>query len=250
MKSKILTKLFLFVSLSVIYITMSSDEDGKAMNGTNCSACHGSSATTTTSVVINGLPTTFETNKTYPLTFDVTNATNLKAGCNVAVTGGTLIVGTNTKLKSSQITHILPTSATGTTTTFQFSWKAPATTASVTFNAVGNAVNGNGNEDNGDQWNMTSVTIPGSFPSSVNDMNELSLITCYPNPASDYIIAQGIGNQAENIKLFNLFGQKISSEYLFQGNDCKIDCSKIAKGMYILSAIVNGKIAKATFIKN
>ncbi len=250
MKTKILSQLFLLVSLCLIYLTMSSDSSGKYNGGASCGSCHGSKNTATT-VAINGLPATFVPNQTYPLTFTVTNATNAKTGFNILVSGGQFTQGTGSKVNTAktQITHTTPMSALSGMTTFSFTWTAPATTAAVTFSAVGNSVNGNGGSDSGDQWNTITATVTGAFPASVNDITT-SALTCYPNPAADYIIVDGINAQAKIIVLNNLFGQHIVPNYSFQSNMCRIDCSHLASGLYFLSAVVDGNIVKTSFIKN
>ena len=227
---------------------MSSDTSGRAMSGTSCGSCHGNktSATTTT---LTGLPSSYVPGQVYTLTLTVANSTNPKAGCNIAATAGTFAAGTGTKLKSSQITHTTPKAAVSGVTTFTCSWTAPATTGAVTFNAVGNAVNGNGTDDSGDQWNTTSITISGAFPASVNDI-QTTTITCYPNPANDFIIAKGISSNAKTIVLYNLNGQTIVPSYTFENDLCKIDCKNLTAGIYFLSAIVDGQTIRSSFTKN
>lgn len=250
MKSKILSKLFLVVSLGIIYTTMSSDDNGRAENGTNCGSCHGSKTTATTTT-LTGLPSTYVSGQTYTLTLTVANATNSKAGCNIAATAGTLAAGTGTKIKGGQITHISPTSAVSGTTTFTCLWTAPTGTAAVTFNAVGNAVNGNGNDDTGDQWNTISapIIVSGGIPSSINDINTNGVV-CYPNPTTNFIIAEGIGNNAKNITLYNVYGQMIKPFYTIDGSNCQINCQNLVSGIYILSAEVDGKKLSTSFVKN
>lgn len=249
MKSKILSQLFLVVSLGIIYLTMSSDKTGIYNGGTSCGTCHGNK-NTATSVAITGLPTTFVPSQVYPLTFTVTNSANPKAGFNILVNGGTFTAGTGSKVNTAktQITHTAAMSAASGVTTFSFSWTAPATTAAVTFSAVGNSVNGNNTDDSGDMWNTTTATVSGAFPASVNNINEQT-IAMYPNPATEYIVAEGINSNAKNIAVYNVYGQFLKPTYSFNANDCRIDCSQFASGLYFISATVEGKIAKASFIK-
>jgi len=246
MKTKILSQLFLFASLGIIYITMSSDSNGRAMSGTNCGNCHGSKNTATT-VNLTGLPTAYVPGQSYALTFTVANTTNAYAGCNIAASAGTFTAGTGTKLKSSQITHTGPQAAVSGVTTFTCSWTAPATAGSVTFNAAGNAVNNDG-VSSGDQWNTTSITI-NAAPASVKDVQTMSAI-CYPNPANDVVIVKGITAEAKAIVLHNLYGQTIVPTYTFENDVCKVDCKNLTPGLYFLSAVVNGQMIRASFAKN
>ena len=144
----ILSPLFLFASLAMIYITTSSSSTGNvASSGTSCGSCHGSKNTATT-VNLTGLPASYVPGQSYTLTFTVANATNAYAGCNIAASAGTFTAGTGTQLMGSQITHTAPKAAVSGVTTFTCSWTAPATAGSVTFNAAGNAVNfNNGDKD-------------------------------------------------------------------------------------------------------
>jgi hypothetical protein len=250
MKTRILSQLFLVASLGIIYITMSSDSDGRAMSGTSCNSgsCHGNINTATT-VALNGVPSAYIPGQTYSLTFTVINTTNNKAGCNIAATAGTFTAGTGTKLKGGQITHISPLASSGSVATFTCFWIAPATTGPVTISAAGNAVNGDLSASSADQWNTTSVTISNAAATSVNDITTTSL-TCYPNPADNFIIAEGINAQTKAIVLYNLTGQPLVPVYTFDGNNCRIDCTHLTKGMYFLSAVNEGKHVSASFIKN
>lgn len=248
MKTKILSQLFLFASLAMIYITTSSSSNGfVAYNGTSCGNCHGSINTATT-VNLTGLPTAYVPGQSYALTFTVANATNVHAGCNIAASAGTFTAGTGTKLKSSQIVHNGVPAAVSGVTTFTCSWTAPATAGSVTFNAAGNAVNFNGGDDSGDQWNTTSITI-NAAPASVKDVQTISAI-CYPNPANDVVIVKGITAEAKAIVLHNVYGQAIVPSYTFENDVCKIDCKNLTPGLYFLSALVNGQMIRASFTKN
>ena len=247
MKTKILSPLFLFASLAMIYITTSSSSTGFVTNnGTSCGSCHGSKNTATT-VSLTGLPTAYVPGQSYALTFTVANTTKVYAGCNIAASAGTFTAGIGTQLINSQITHTAPKAAVSGVTTFTCSWTAPATAGSVTFNAAGNAVNFNGG-DSGDQWNTTSITI-NAAPASVKDVQPKAAI-CYPNPANDVVIVKGITAEAKAIVLHNLYGQTIASAYTFENDVCKIDCKNLTPGLYFLSAVVNGQMIRASFTKN
>lgn len=247
MKAKILFQLFLLSGLGIIYITMKSDINGKYNGGTSCSPCHGNQNVATT-VAITGLPSLFVTGQTYPLTFTVTNATNPKAGFNIAASAGSFIAGTGSKINGggAQITHTSPMTAVSNVTTFTFSWKAPNTTAAVSFNAVGNAVNDDQNDSNADQWNSTTLTINGSFPAGVSEV-EKNFLKCYPNPSTDKVCIEGVHTQ--NIQVYNLSGQKMNVASTQSNNNCTLDCSKLAAGTYFVIVHEEGKLLKATFVK-
>lgn len=252
MKLKSLSFLLLSLSLGMIYITMSSDINGNTSSGgTSCSTCHGS-ANTNTTVALTGLPTTFITNQTYTLTFNITNPTLSHAGLNIKCSGGTLTAGTNTHLSNSQITHNSPGTSTSSaapyTTSFTFTWKAPATTSAVTFNCAGNAVNNDGQDSNADQWNATSYTITGTFPTSVSNMEESNL-TVYPNPASGLVRLEGMAN-ASKVQVFSLFGQAVSASSTVQGQDMILDMTPLPIGSYLVIAEKNGQRIQSHIEKN
>ena len=110
MKSKIVHSLFVIAALSITYFTTTSSSSGYTSNGTSCGNCHGNKNTLTT-VSLTGLPATFITGTTYTINCVITNTTNTKYGFNVAVSGGTLIAGTGSKLSGGQLTHKTPSSS-------------------------------------------------------------------------------------------------------------------------------------------
>jgi Secretion system C-terminal sorting domain len=246
MKLKFLSSIALFASLGLIYFTMSSDSGGKYNNGASCGSCHGNTASAATTINLTGLPTNFITGQTYNLTFTVANSTNVKSGFNILCSGGTFTAGTGSKTNTAktQITH----NATSTTNSFAFTWMAPATTTTVTFSAVGNAVNGNQTDDSGDQWKNGTYTVPGSFPLVVAAIKDL-ILQVYPNPASSEVNIAGMAN-AKNIAVTSIFGQKVNCSYSLNGDNCLINLSNLSVGSYIVSAEINGQKVNARIVKN
>lgn len=247
MKSKILSSLALFVSLSIIYVTMQSKDNGyTSTSGTSCGSCHGSVSTATT-VSFANLPTTAITGQTYTAQFIMSHATFTKYGFNIYATGGTLATGASsgTKLSGGQLTH----STVLTNGTVDFKWTAPTTPGTYTIKAVGNAVNGNGGDDSGDKWNATTATITVEFPTSVSNV-EATAINCYPNPATNNVVVEGLTSQVNHLVLINLFGQIIKPTYTFDGDKCNINVSTLITGTYFVYAVENGKEMKTMFVKN
>lgn len=247
MKSKFLFQLFLLSGLGIIFITMKSDVNGKFNNGTTCGNCHGN-ANAATTVALTGLPATFVTGQTYPLTLTITNATNTKAGFNVAASGGTFIAGAGSKINgmANQITHTSPASAVNNVTTFSFSWKAPNNLVQVTFNAAGNAVNDDGSDSPADQWNLDTHTLNGSYPAATTDVTN-DILKCYPNPATEQVRIEGI--QADKIVVYSILGKQINVPYTIQGNQSILECNQLANGTYFVLAFENGNILKTSFVK-
>jgi Secretion system C-terminal sorting domain len=246
---KLLFNLLLISGLAVTFITFKSDSNGRYNAGLACGSCHGSlnSATTT---AITGLPATFETGKVYNLSVTVAHATFTKAGFNLACTGGTLAAGTGSKVNTAktQITHTAPMTAVAGTATFNFTWTAPATTTSVVFSVVGNAVNGNGADDAADSWNTTAVTVPGGWPAATRDVNT-NAVKCYPNPATSFVTIEGL-KDAKNITVTNMCGMVVNVPSTITENKCTVNCANIATGTYVIKAEVNGVVTSTKFVKN
>ena len=129
---------------------------GRSTSG--CGSCHGSSASSSTTVAFSTSSTTVAPGDTITVYLSVTNSSQKAAGLNVSASSGTLAKGTNTALSKSEITHSTATSMTSGVTTFDFEWTAPTTEGSVTLYGAGNAVNDNGSSS-GDGWNTTTATI-------------------------------------------------------------------------------------------
>jgi hypothetical protein len=80
----------------------------------------------------------------------------------MSVDGGTLAVsgtGSGLFLSRKELTHNTPRKFTGDSVVWTFKWTAPATAGTYHIYAAGNAVNGNGTDDSGDLWNVTTYTI-------------------------------------------------------------------------------------------
>ncbi len=250
MKKKILSQLFLFASLGIIYVTMSSDSNGKFNGGTSCAPCHGSMNTATT-VMLDGLPSSYALGQTYNLTFTIINVTAAKAGFNIKATAGTFIPGTGSKVKTdgSEITHSMtPKTMSGSQAAFTFNWIAPTSGSSaVTFSAVGNAVNNNGGSDAGDQWNSMTATVPAT-PSSVSDINNGDF-SCYPNPVTQNLMIKGLSTDTRDIMIFGITGQVVVPSFIVENHQCVIDCSRLTAGTYVITANQNGQKVSATFSK-
>jgi Secretion system C-terminal sorting domain len=245
---KIIFNVLLIAGLAISFITFKSDINGKFNNGTSCGTCHGS-ANAATVVALSGLPTSYVSGGTYPVTFTITNTAYNNAGFNVLVSGGTLTAGTGSQVNAAktQITHTAPKAGTAGVMTFDFTWTAPATSsASVTFSAVGNAVNNLGNQG-GDMWNATTATVPAA-PAANRDV-QTTKINCYPNPTFDNITIDGIAADTK-ITVVNMYGQQVITTATFVNNKCIINCNNLAIGSYIVNAITKQGKATSQFIKN
>jgi hypothetical protein len=244
MKKLLLSQLFLLVCLSIPFITLKSDQNGKFNGGNSCGSCHGSLNAATT-VVFGGVPANYVTGQSYPLTLTVSNASNAKAGFNVAVSGGTLAAGTGSKINgmASQITHTAPMTMNSGSATFSFTWTAPNTPGTVTFSAAGNAVNGNNNDDSGDQWNTATASSTGGFPAGLTEAN-ISAPTLYPNPCTSQLSVSGLPATGVNsVYVLNLHGQILPAAVQLESDRLVIHTGNLAPGLYLL----HGKTGSGVF---
>lgn len=138
--------------------------------------------------------------------------------------------------------------------TFDIKWKAPTTNiGTVTFYAVGNAVNGNGTTagDNG----TASVKI--DFPSLVSDIKEsksLFEIGISPNPSQDLLNISFISpqNTTVSISLIDISGRQIMSDKweLQTGKNNKTwNIQSINSGIYSIQISNNHNIVSKKLLK-
>lgn len=249
MKKKILTQFFLLSCLGIMYVTLRSDVNGKYNNGTSCGSCHGN-VNAATSVLFSGIPATYVTGQSYPVTFTVSNSTNSKAGFNVAVSAGTLTAGTGSKVNGAktQITHTAPMTMSGNSATFSFTWTAPTTLGTVTFSGAGNAVNGNNSDDSGDQWNVTTASSTGSFPAGLSE-NSKPAYSIYPNPVVDQLLLDGSDLRAARLTVMNLWGQVMPVRMERTARGLSFDCRSLSAGIYLLHGQIDGQSFTGSFSK-
>lgn len=167
MKSKkLLFSTLLAIGSITAYLTLSSSSGGvMGASTTGCGSCHGS-ANSATSINISGIPGTgWVAGTAYNLTLSINNMSKSKAGFDLSVSAGTISnAPSGTMLMGgTELHHTTPGQAISGTTTWAFTWTAPASGTSVNFNVAGNAVDNSGNEF-GDAWNL--VTLPFSVATS------------------------------------------------------------------------------------
>ena len=113
------------------------------------------------------------------------------------------------------------------TNEISMSWTAPVSgTGDVTFYAIGNAVNANGNSG-GDGVARAQLSFSEDATSSSTDLIE-ELVTIFPNPVSNILNVETAGNLLST-EIYNLNGQ-----LLLKSNDNKIDVSQLSSGLLIL----------------
>ena len=127
-------------------------------------SCHGDGVPSTEVVVsISGVPRSYTLDETYTFTVTLQHASNAEGGFMIwDYNMGTLTPGEGSAVVPDEPGAIAQ-SAVG--NNWVFTWTAPSEDIGVVpFQLVGNAVNGNGNFDAGDAWNILSFSIsePGS----------------------------------------------------------------------------------------
>ncbi len=142
---------------------------GQTQKSTNAGcSCHCSSSSSSTTVTLTASsgysPLTTEPNTTYDFTITVANSDESDGGCDISTySGNGLTAGTGLYASNGELTHSSPKSFSG---NGYCSWTFTYTTGSTagwdTIYATGNAVNGDGSDDNGncdDKWNWAPKFI-------------------------------------------------------------------------------------------
>jgi uncharacterized Zn-binding protein involved in type VI secretion len=155
-------------------------------NGNGCT-CHGAAPTTSVLVSISG-PADLLVNQTGNYTVTIQGGPAVRAGTDIAVSGGTLEASSSTLQKiGDELTHVSPQPFTSGTATFSFAYTAPSTPGTQTIYANGNSVNFN-SSNSGDQWNFApNKTVNVRASTTAADAgtaipHQFSLSQNYPNP--------------------------------------------------------------------
>jgi hypothetical protein len=153
-------------------------------NGNGCT-CHGANPTTSVVVTIDG-PAELAPNQTGNYTVTVQGGPAVRAGTDIAVSGGTLNAASPLQKIGEELTHVSPQPFVNGLVTFAFSFTAPATPGAYTIYANGNSVNFNG-ANSGDQWNFApNRTVTVKAATAVEEVSNVphnfSLDQNYPNP--------------------------------------------------------------------
>ena len=143
---------------------------------TGCT-CHGDGAPSTEVVVsISGVPRSYSIGETYDFTISLQHASNENGGYLLwDYNSGTLTPGEGSQTVPDE-PGALSQSEPG--NNWMVSWTAPdSDIGSVSFQLVGNAVNGNGQFDGGDLWNILSFSISAPDTTFEDDSDNLQLRT-------------------------------------------------------------------------
>lgn len=209
------------------------------------SGCHSGGSYTGT-VTLSGLPDTVTTGQAYSIT--LTNASNaVRSGFELTcldannTASGTFTNGTGTSNTTSNgrryIRQASPHTLSGGSTSWTFTWTAPATltTDHVTFYFVSLCANGNGSKSGDNVLQATRNVVmqnPVStdLPSGLSDNNPAMKIKTLDNGNA---LLLELGNDTHNadFALFDLNGQVVVQQHLDSNH--QIDLSQLPKGIYI-----------------
>lgn len=249
----------LLTGCTAAFLILTSTDNGgtgvnnAAANGTNCGPCHGNTASPNTTISFSGVPANGYTPGTsYPVTMTINNVAMPKCGFSLFVTGGTLSgnpLGTTlTPVSFNQIRHNTPQSINSGVYICNFNWTAPTTGSTVTVKVVANAVNGNGNDDVGDQWN-TAQFILTQAPNALSDIH-LSSSSVFPNPVTNILTINTSGDEeVTQFAISNLAGQRYNLPFSKQQKTISISVEQLPVGYYQLAYKQNGIGYRTSFLK-
>lgn len=271
MKTKILiSSTLLIIGLTSAKVVLQ-DNGIAGFTGTpNCANCHSGNAVNgnSGSIAITSNPA-FTNNEYIPNTTYTINVTVSRSGNNLfgfgfeafnptSINSGTLsVINTSeTQIKTSgsnrNMVHTF-NGGTGTNSkTFSFAWTSPSNGDFVTFKTAGLAANANG-QTSGDFVFTTVLDVVPNSPTSINNKNDLTSFSVYPNPANEKISVQyfSLTNEAITFSIIDLSGKLIYQTELFtikSGNNTfhlNIPSDDISSGIYFLKSN-QGNITKLT----
>jgi hypothetical protein len=132
---------------------------------------------------------------------------------------------------------------------FTFTWKAPATAGTVYVQAIGNAVNGNGNDDANDAWNwLDPVAITVEEATSVAE-DGITIPVTYPNPYRGGTLTLGMESAGTyDVHLTDMSGRDIlRTTATGYGAGLPLDLPTLPRGTYAIT-VRNGAIVKRAMV--
>jgi hypothetical protein len=232
-----------------------------------CTGCHGGGAGTTT-ISITSTPAfsanTYSPGTLYSVTITVGNSSFSRFGFDCEIlTASNTNAGTMSGAGSGaqffnfsgkkNVTHTTPKTGTA-SASWTFNWAAPAN-GDATFYVAGNAVNLDGGT-NGDKPGSTAMTISAPIGTGIQTVskNNLSAISIFPNPASDFMNVSYVLASQENvsIEIMEINGKLVKTlvnEAQEPGPHSQItDLKGIPKGIYFVRTSIGGEKASQKLI--
>ena len=251
-----ITVLLLVFSISFIVYAYSSGVAGCTLktHSTGCN-CHSTTANTSVIVSLSG-PDTVLTGSTNDFTFTVGSTGSFtRGGIDVAVSNGTLDIGTSTGIKILSGEVVQSSKFTGATTK-TFTFTAPSTSGTVIMYACGSA-----GSSNPPPWNNASnkTIVVKSSTGIENNITPVSfsLNQNYPNPfnPNTTIKFQTKDLRLVTLKVYNIIGKEVATlvnENLKAGNyEVTFDGSNLSSGIYLykIKAGNFSEVKKMTLVK-
>lgn len=222
--------------------------------GADCSACHtgDNNLNNVPSISTTIPPEGYTSGQTYQVTVSATSTgasygfqitaeedvTDTKVGTWASTDGSTQLV-----LGGTHITH----TSSNPTGSWTFDWTAPNTDeGAITFYAVVNAVNGNGNTL-GDQVVTTSLSVTSNVLNAEDVI--FADLKLYPNPTVEHLSLDLPSTIATAVvTAYDHLGQEMFTTTVAKENNI-LDVSHFQDGVYLLSIQADGKRTTKSFIK-
>jgi hypothetical protein len=149
-----LAALFLGILSFAMLTGANANSIGKIGQSQNGATCHSLTPDSGVSVVVSGVPSTYQPGTTYHVTVSVSGSPGAGGGFDLSVTRGTLsTTDPNAHIVSGEATHANPNAR-----SWSVSWLAPpAGSGSASFHVAGLAANIDGTSS-GDAWNTNSYS--------------------------------------------------------------------------------------------
>lgn len=221
------------------------------------SGCH-SGGTFTGTVTISGVPDTVLAGQTYTIT--LTNTSNaVRAGFQLTAWDdanamcGTLTAGTGVNIGTGSAgkkyaRQSTPKTLSGGSTSWNFTWKAPATASGnkVNFYFVSLCANGNGNKT-GDNAIPSTKSVVLQTTSAAQEPSLNAAVKFYPTLVKNNSLHIELLDAAQGkLRVFDLNGRMVMEQALTSVNE--VDVNALAKGLYTAQILAAGKSSTQKFV--
>ncbi|GAB4148625.1 MAG: hypothetical protein Fur0041_22100 [Bacteroidia bacterium] len=275
MKTKIIT-LSILIASGAFFLIGNNDahskqngapvgKTGSPGDGSNCTSCHTSVATTIPSLISSNIPAAgYTPGATYQITATIAHNTFNEFGFQISPqspTGtqlGTLTATNTTETQTlamgKYITHkTAGTPGTNNSKTWTFDWTAPVQgTGNVTFYGAFVCANNNGSET-GDQVVLSTTSVSENATTSVSETNTIPSLLLYPNPANESVVIDNslLTGKRVNVEIYNINGALVFSEDVISfPSKYTVNTSGLEKGVYFVNVLTaEGKTVRR-LVKN
>ncbi|MDP5101956.1 MAG: T9SS type A sorting domain-containing protein [Nonlabens sp.] len=237
----------------LILLSFSSGQPGQFSGSpgdgnSTCTSCHAPGSTYGGVPTLTGVPSSYVPGQSYNLSLAINGSSRSKFGFNITAESGsnakvgTWTAGAGTQLRSDAagLTH---TNAGNTSSTWNFTWVAPATNqGNVTFYfATIQANNAGGNS--GDQ------TVAGSVRSTLGiDTAALAAFSMFPTQVDNDLNITLKNADAGQVRIYNLTGALVQEQAI--AREERLSLVGLTTGMYLVNVTANGGTQTARIIKN